>query len=118
MTGRSPNKAVMAQCAHLPGADLCFPFGDDVPVFKVAGKIFAILSLGVSPTVTLKCDPEEAAAWCRSQAGIVPGYHMNKRHWITVTLGRVDSALTGDLVRGSYECVVGSLPRGQRPIPV
>lgn len=117
MTARSHGRALMSHCERFAGAELCFPFGDDVPVFKVGGKMFAVLHLGEEPAVTLKCDPEEAAAWCRSDAGIRPGYHMNKRHWITVTLEAVDRGLVTDLLRGSYEIVAASLPRGRRPVP-
>ena len=118
MTARTPRRAVMSQCEQLPGAELCFPFGDDAAVFKVGGKMFAILDVARDlGAVTLKCDPEEAAARCRSEQGVAPGYHMNKRHWITVAPGLVSRELLADLVQGSYEIVVASLPRGRRPSP-
>ncbi len=107
---------VMSQCEGLAGAELCFPFGEDVPVFKVGGKMFAVVSAGEGAAVTLKCDPGEAAALCRSEPGIMPGYHMNKRHWITVALAGVAPDLVADLVGASYEIVVSSLPRGRRPM--
>ncbi len=103
-------------CLVKPGAVEDFPFGDDVSVFKVAGKIFAISALHREPLeVSLKCDPDVAEALRAEHAAVRPGYHLNKRHWNTVTL---DGTIADDEIEGmiddSYELVVGTLTRAQR----
>jgi predicted DNA-binding protein (MmcQ/YjbR family) len=84
------------------------PFGDGVDVYKVAGKIFAILSPESDPpTVSLKCEPELAVQLRAEHAAIGPGYHLNKKHWNTVVLdGSVPDTELADLVTHSYERVV------------
>ena len=75
-------------CLARPGTAEDFPFGEGVSVFKVAGKLFALSALASKPLkVSLKCDPELAVALRAEYASIVEGYHLNKRHWITITLG-------------------------------
>lgn len=108
---------VMDACAAFPATELDHPFGDEVPVFKVVGKVFAIL--GESDRgwrLTLKADPEDARALVDTYRDVAPGYHMNKKHWITVTLPADDVPVT-ELIRDSYELVVATLPRDQRPTP-
>jgi predicted DNA-binding protein (MmcQ/YjbR family) len=97
-----------------------FPFNPDTSVFKVLGKkMFALTNLGARPlTVNLKCDPEDAVR-LREAPGheglIVPGYHMNKRHWNTVTVdGGLPDRLVRELVEDSYDLVVAGLPRAER----
>jgi predicted DNA-binding protein (MmcQ/YjbR family) len=63
-----------------------FPFGDDTLVFKVNGKIFALANLDGDLTVNLKCDPSLAIELRERYVSVIPGYHMNKRHWNTVIL--------------------------------
>jgi len=109
---------VLEQCGELVAAELTYPFGHDTAVFKVAGKMFALVSLGDTPgQATLKCDPKEATALRDAYDAITPGYHMNKRHWVTVDLGAALPAdLVAELVRSSYELVVASLPAKLRPV--
>jgi predicted DNA-binding protein (MmcQ/YjbR family) len=110
---------VIAACAAKPGAAEDYPFGGEVAVFKVGGKMFALVALGPPPgSVSLKCDPDLAAGLRRRYAAITAGYHLNKRHWNTITLdGSVpDDELLG-LIEHSYELVVARLPRAQRPGP-
>jgi predicted DNA-binding protein (MmcQ/YjbR family) len=78
-----------AFCLSLPASAETFPFEPGVSVFKAAnGKMFAVSTLASEPlTVTVKCDPELAVALRAEYASIVEGYHLNKRHWITITLG-------------------------------
>jgi len=103
-----------------------FPFGPDVYVYKVAGKIFAILSESLVPTVAaantklatvnLKCDPTEAVMLRQIFKAITPGYHMNKQHWNTVLLdGSVPVNEIKRLIENSYALVVKSLPKAKRP---
>ena len=107
-------------CLTKTGATEGTPFGPDVLVFKVGGKIFALASFDeVPPTVNLKCDPELALDLRDKYEQVRPGYHMNKKHWNTV---EIESGIpTGELRRmidHSYELVVKSLPKmaesGQR----
>ena len=107
---------VIAECGAKPGSVEDYPFGDEVAVFKVAGRMFALVPLGSSPvTVSLKCDPGLAADLRARYAAITPGYHLNKRHWNTVTLdGSVPDEEVLDLIDHSYDLVVARLTRAQR----
>ena len=93
-----------------------FPFGEGVSVFKVAGKMFALSSLRSRPLrVSLKCEPELSHALRAGYPAIQPGYHLNKRHWITVTLdGSLPEKMAFDLLEDSYDLVVAKLPAKQR----
>jgi predicted DNA-binding protein (MmcQ/YjbR family) len=103
-------------CLGMRGAVEDYPFGDGVAVFKVAGRMFALVSLDASPgSVNLKCDPELALELRALHPAVRPGYHMNKRHWNTVDL---DGSIEGDdlreMIEHSYELVVDGLPRAAR----
>lgn len=106
-------------CLSLPQAEETFPFDDETSVFKTSGngKIFALSALGGHPlSVSLKCDPEESLALQAEFPQVTPGYHLNKRHWITIVLdGQVPDALVEQLVRGSHALVRPKVPRGERP---
>ena len=103
-------------CLARPGAIEDFPFGEQVSVFKVAGKMFALSDLdGVPLEVSLKCDPDLADALRAAHAAIRPGYHLNKRHWNTVTLdGSLGDDEIDDMIQDSYDLVVSKLTRAQR----
>jgi predicted DNA-binding protein (MmcQ/YjbR family) len=103
-------------CESLPGAVEDYPFGDDVAVFKVGGKMFALVMLTGEPgSINLKCDPEWAVELRAQHAAVRPGYHANKRHWNTVTLdGTVQDVELREMIDHSYELVVNGLPRHQR----
>ncbi len=105
-----------AWCLRQPGAFEDFPFGPETSVFKVAGKLFALSALGTAPLeVSLKCEPELSVQLRRSHAAIRPGYHLNKRHWITITLdGSLPDQTIQDLVEDSYDLVVSALPKRTR----
>ena len=107
---------VIAACGAKPASAEDYPFGDEVAVFKVGGRIFALVSLGPPPgSVSLKCDPGLAAALRDRYAAITPGYHLNKRHWNTVALdGSVPDEELLELIDHSYELVVARLSRAQR----
>jgi predicted DNA-binding protein (MmcQ/YjbR family) len=107
-----------SRCLGLPGASEEFPFGDEVSVFKVGGKMFALCSLDAEPPLQLsvKCDPELATQLRSAYPAIGPGYHLNKRHWNTIVLdGSVPDEMVADLVGDSYDLVVASLPKARRP---
>ena len=105
------------RCLALPGASEEFPFGDEVSVFKVGGKMFALSQLDSEPLqLSVKCDPELAAQLRSAYSAIAPGYHLNKRHWNTITLdGSVPDEMVTDLLGDSYDLVVASLPKARRP---
>lgn len=106
----------MGWCRSRPGASEETPFGPGVIVFKVGGKIFAICDEGTPPTVSLKCDPRFAEYLRdRFQGAVVPGYHLNKRHWNTVTLDRsVPPDEIEEMLGHSYTLVLDSLPKTVR----
>ena len=100
----------------LPGATEDCPFGDEILVFRVGDKIFALMSLEGGPIrLSLKCAPALSEKLRESYPQIVPGYHMNKKHWITISDCR---SLPGELVQRqichSYMCVLKKLPKGVR----
>jgi predicted DNA-binding protein (MmcQ/YjbR family) len=101
-----------AWCLEQPGAVEEFPFGPEHSVFKVSGKMFALSALERDPLeVSVKCDPDLAVALRNSYDAIRPGYHLNKRHWNTVTVdGRLEDRLVRDLIEDSYDLVVSALP--------
>ena len=103
-------------CLQQPGAIEDFPFGPETSVFKVSGKIFALSALERTPLqVSLKCEPELALALRDSYPAIRPGYHLNKRHWNTITLdGGLPDRLVRDLIEDSYDLVVSALPKRVR----
>jgi predicted DNA-binding protein (MmcQ/YjbR family) len=103
-------------CLALPNAVEDQPFGPEVLIFKVNGKMFAGLNLVDLPTrANLKCDPERALDLRDQHEAILPGYHMNKRHWNTLVLnGSLPQRLIQELIRHSYDLVVGKLPKGRR----
>ena len=114
--GNHPRDEVIAVCSAKPGSVEDYPFGDEVAVFKVAGKMFALVTLGPAPgSVSLKCDPDLAVGLRRRYAAITAGYHLSKRHWNTVTLdGSVPDDELLDLIGHSYELVVARLTRAER----
>jgi predicted DNA-binding protein (MmcQ/YjbR family) len=101
-----------AWCLEQPGAVEEFPFGPETSVFKVGGKMFALSALERTPLeVSVKCEPDLAVALRDSYPAIRPGYHLNKRHWNTITLdGSLPDQLVRDLVEDSYDLVVSALP--------
>ncbi|HWL98801.1 MAG TPA: MmcQ/YjbR family DNA-binding protein, partial [Nocardioidaceae bacterium] len=107
---------VIAQCLAKSGSVEDYPFGDEVAVFKVAGRMFALVPLSPTPgSISLKCDPDLGADLRARFAAITPGYHLNKRHWNTVNLdGSVPDEELLDLIDHSYDLVVARLTKAQR----
>ena len=107
-------RALRTCCLRLAGTEETFPFGPETSVFKVGGKIFAISPLRASELrVSLKVEPELGERLRASYDEIGPGYHLNKRHWITLDLGGgLEDAMVRDLVEDSWALVASSLPRG------
>lgn len=92
-----------------------FPFGDDVAVFKVAGKVFALLPVAGPVRISLKCDPTWAVVLRQTYPAVKPGWHLNKKHWNTV---EVDGSIADDeileMVEHSYQLVVKGLTKAER----
>ena len=109
-------RELRAYCLARAGAIEDFPFGPEHSVFKVAGKMFALSGLDRTPLeVSVKCEPEIAVELRASYAAIRPGYHLNKRHWNTITLdGSLPDRFVRDLIEDSYDLVVGALPKRTR----
>ena len=96
----------------LPNTKLDFPFGEDVAVFKVMGKMFGLLS---DNSVSLKCEPMLAQLLREKYKAVTPGYHLNKRHWNSIKLdGSVPQDELFELIDHSYELVVKKLRKADR----
>ena len=116
-TGPSEDAALWcrATCLALPSATVDQPFGPDSDVFRVGGKMFALLlhnpRLSEHMVVNLKAEPDEVPLLIETHAIVRPGYHMNKRHWISVELApRADRTFVEELIEDSYDNVVAHLP--------
>ena len=100
-----------------PGAVEDFPFDNVTLVIKVSGKMFALTDITEDPLrVNLKCDPVKAEFLRAHYQSVIPGYHMNKRHWNTVILdGTIPDAEILAMIDDSYNLVVQGLPKARRP---
>lgn len=102
-------------CLSLPYVEEKFPFDEYTLVFYVGSKLFALTDLQTPNSVNLKCDPEQAIELRERYMGIVPGYHMNKKHWNTVVFNAdVSDKLILELLHNSYQLVWNKLPRKER----
>lgn len=108
----SPDE-IRAHCLSFRGAEETFPFGPETSVFKVASKMFAVSRLAETPLrLSLKCEPAIAEQLRQTHAAVIPGYHLNKRHWNTVIIdGSLPAEMIGDMVEDSYDLVVSQLPK-------
>ncbi|SDJ26204.1 Predicted DNA-binding protein, MmcQ/YjbR family [Lentzea albidocapillata subsp. violacea] len=111
-------KTAADRAEELPGARLEHPFGPDWEVFKVRGKVFMLMTeIPGRPVVILKADPGEALALREHNNHITPGYHMNKKHWITLEGGEgVTEEFVRELVTDSYRLVVAHLRKAEQPV--
>lgn len=105
-------------CLAKRGAFEDFPFGDDVAVYKVMGKVFALLPVAAAPlSISLKCDPFLAGMLRETYPAVTPGWHLNKKHWNSV---KVDGSVADDEIEEwidhSYEQVVKGLTRAQKVV--
>ena len=93
-------------CLSLPGASEDFPFDETTLAFKVGGKIFVLTDLDGPLSVNLKCNPEKAIELREHYPSVKPGYHMNKKHWNTITIdGSVNDEMLKSWISDSYELV-------------
>jgi predicted DNA-binding protein (MmcQ/YjbR family) len=118
MNGEKLQELARARVQELPGADLGHPFGPGWDVYKVRDKVFMLLTdVTGEPIVILKTDPEDSKALQEQYADVTPGYHMNKKHWITLhPSGDLRKQMIQDLVAESYLLVVENLPHAKRPV--
>ncbi|MGO1917228.1 MAG: MmcQ/YjbR family DNA-binding protein [Brevibacterium aurantiacum] len=114
------------QAIQYPSVEIEHPFGPEYTVYKVRGKMFLMaFDLRRVPSLNLKIDPLDGEVLCDAYEEITPGYHMSKKHWITVAgagaaedgSGNIlDPDLLHDLVLESYCLVVAKLPKKDRPV--
>ena len=106
-------EAFREYCMGKKGTTESFPFDGDTLVFKVLGKMYALIALERLPAqANLKCDPERALELRETFDGIViPGYHMSKVHWNTIMLERLEPRMILELIDHSYDLVVAKLPK-------
>ena len=118
MYGEELQAHARARVDELPGAGLEHPFGPDWEVFKVRDKVFMLMTdVTGEPIVILKTAPEDGKALRTEHDDITPGYHMNKKHWITLhPSGDLQPELIDNLVTDSYLLVVENLPHAKRPV--
>jgi predicted DNA-binding protein (MmcQ/YjbR family) len=104
------------RCLSFVGAKETFPFGPETSVFKVAGKMFALSRLDAEDLrVSVKCDPSLAESLRAAHSEVIPGYHLDKRHWNTVIIGgALADAAVRDMIEDSYDLVVSKLTAARR----
>lgn len=103
---------ILSFCLGLKGTTEGFPFDKRTLVFKVMGKMYALIDIESPDSINLKCDPERAIELRERYASVQPGYHMSKKHWNTVLLNNeLTNKQLEELIVHSYELVVSSLPK-------
>lgn len=104
------HKTVENYLLSLPNARLDYPFGEKTAVYKVGDKMFALVSEGKTPVrLSLKCDPALSQVLREKYEEVMPGYHLNKKHWNTLILsGQLQWPEVQDLIRHSYQLVAGN----------
>ncbi|MFW5663782.1 MAG: MmcQ/YjbR family DNA-binding protein [bacterium] len=102
-------------CLSLEGTTEDFPFDQETLVFKVMGKMFALTYVDSFESINLKCDPEKIPELREQYPGVLPGYHMSKKHWNTILInGEIPDPLLKQWTRDSYDLVVAGLPKKLR----
>lgn len=109
------HKTVEEYVLSMPNAELTYPFGEEVAVYKANGKMFALIAEGSNPVrISLKCDPKLAEVLREKYESVMPGYHLNKKHWNTIVLsGQLEWAEVQALIHHSYDLVTGA--KGSAP---
>lgn len=99
----------------LPGVTEKFPFDETTLVFYLKGKMFCLTDVDAFDFINVKCDPEKAVQLREHYPGVLPGYHMNKKHWNTLAMdGSLPANKVREWIRDSYDLVVASLPKKLR----
>ncbi len=109
-------KAVEKYALSLKGGEGSYPFGPEALVFKVMNKMYGLTSIHQDkPIVNLKCIPADGEVLIDVYENIIPGYHMNKKHWITIFLvDEVPDSVLKDLIESSYNLVVSKLTKADK----
>lgn len=108
-------QAYREYCLSKPGVTEDFPFDEKTLVFKVCGKMFALLDVDFFESVNLKCAPDKAQELRASYPAIKPGYHMNKKHWNTVENdGSIEDEFLLQMTDESYNLVISKLSKKER----
>jgi predicted DNA-binding protein (MmcQ/YjbR family) len=108
--------AVRAYCLAKPGSSAGYPFGEGTLVFKVLDRMFVLCSEDSRPLrINLKCDPDDALALRQQYPSIIPGYHMNHKHWNTLILdGSLPDSLVLELIDHSYSLVIAKMSQAKQ----
>jgi predicted DNA-binding protein (MmcQ/YjbR family) len=105
-------ESLRSYCLLKKGTTEEFPFDENTLVFKVMGKMYALANVEQFNSVNLKCDPERAIQLREQYPAVLPGYHMNKKHWNTILAdGSIPDRTIQQWIDHSYELVVNSLPK-------
>ena len=108
-------ESLRSYCLNKKGVIESFPFGDDTIVFKLYDKIFLLAGLNNPISFNVKCDPEEAIVLREEHQEIIPGFHMNKKHWNTVFYnGSLTDVLLYQQIDHSYQLIINSLPKSKQ----
>lgn len=104
------HQTVEAYLLGMPNAYLDYPFGEGVAVYKTGDKMFALIQEGRNPVqISLKCDPELSKVLRERYESVMPGYHLNKKHWNTIVLSdQLSWEEVQDLIRHSYQLVLAA----------
>ena len=104
-----------AACLAQPAAEETLPFGPGTLVYKVMGKMFVIIPEDAPLTISLKCDPALAEILRQTYPAVIPGYHLSKKHWNTVSVdGSVPEDEVLEMIDHSYDLVVKGLKKAER----
>ena len=99
-------------CLSLKGTEEGFPFDESTIVFKVKGKLYCLTNIDNFGQVNVKCDPEKAIELREQYDAVIPGYHMNKKHWNSLKMdGSLSSEFIKECITHSYELIVAALPK-------
>ncbi|MFF8287103.1 MmcQ/YjbR family DNA-binding protein [Streptomyces albus] len=119
IAGKRLQEVARGTAGKLPGVGNGRPFTEKLDVYKVAGKVFLIVTDDPGEQIiTLKAEPDYARFLQREHDGVMPGRYLDKRHWISVGAGRdISAGMVRDLVGHSYDLVLESVPHKHRPRP-
>ncbi|MCG8339941.1 MAG: MmcQ/YjbR family DNA-binding protein [Cytophagales bacterium] len=102
-------------CLRKKGVTEEFPFDENTLVYKVKGKMFTATAVDEFKSINVKCDPAKAVQLRETYPGVLPGYHMNKKHWNTILMdGSMPDQLVYQWIDDSYKLVVAQLPKGEQ----
>jgi predicted DNA-binding protein (MmcQ/YjbR family) len=110
-------QTIREHCLVKPGVEETFPFDAETLVFKVMGKMFLLTNIELPESINIKCDPEKAVDLRERYNDVQPGWHMNKKHWNTISLlGNLRNDLILQWIDDSYDLVVNSLKKSEKEV--